>query len=282
MLTLSDTGELREQVAQWRAQAHTIALVPTMGNLHAGHMALVAQAAQHADHTIVSIFVNPMQFLPGEDYDDYPRTLAGDLKQLNDAGVDLVFTPPVNALYVSGMDATTRIQVPALDGILCGAMRPGHFTGVATVVMKLFNLAQPQVAVFGDKDFQQLLLIKRMVADLAVPIEIVGVATVREADGLAMSSRNAYLSPEQRGLAGDLYEALNTTADAVTQGTTEIGAAEHNAAKTLGNRGFRVDYVSIRRSSDLAEPSGTDQELVILAAAWLGDTRLIDHLEFSR
>ena len=282
MLTVSETRDLREHVSRWRSAAETIALVPTMGNLHAGHMELVAQARQRADHTVVSIFVNPMQFLPGEDYQDYPRTLQHDVDMLTEAGVDLLFTPPVEELYGPALELTTRIEVPALDGILCGASRPGHFAGVATVVMKLFNLAQPHVAMFGDKDFQQLLLIKRMVADLSLPIEIVGVATVRETDGLALSSRNAYLTAAERRLAPSMYQLLTTTAEALSRGEAAIPALEESTSQALTRRGFRPDYVSIRRAADLSEPLPTDRELVILGAAWLGETRLIDHLEFVR
>ncbi len=282
MLTTSETGVLREHVKRWRSIGRSIALVPTMGNLHAGHMQLVTQAQRRADHVAASIFVNPMQFLPGEDYAQYPQTLSSDAQLLNEAGVDLLFTPTVAELYGAGLDATTRIEVPALDGILCGASRPGHFAGVATVVMKLFNLAQPHMAVFGDKDYQQLLLIKRMVADLAVPIEIVGVATVREVDGLAMSSRNGYLTAAQRSIAPGMFEILDTTARALVSQQGEIPALEQQAAQALNARGFRSDYVSVRRAEDLGEPAKSDRKLVILGAAWLGETRLIDHLEFVR
>jgi pantoate--beta-alanine ligase len=278
MLSHSTLDELRASVGTWRKGGERIAFVPTMGNLHAGHLKLVAEARRRADRLVVSIFVNPMQFGEGEDFDAYPRTLEEDRSKLIAAGVDLLFTPSVSAIYPSGSQRQTRVEVPGLSDILCGASRPKHFVGVATIVCKLFNMVQPDLAVFGEKDYQQLMVIRRMVADLAIPIEIVGSSTVREDDGLAMSSRNGYLNAEQRAKAPLLYRTLQSTAEAIQAGRRDYASLEEAAVKSLGEAGFSPDYYAIRRAQDLEPPGEPEESLVILAAAYLGTTRLIDNL----
>jgi pantoate--beta-alanine ligase len=253
------------------------ALVPTMGNLHAGHIHLVEEANDRADRVVVSIFVNPLQFGPSEDFHSYPRTFKRDCAMLEQAGVDLLFAPTVEAIYPHGEAASTRVCPPdSLGGILCGAARPGHFTGVATVVAMLLNAAQPDMALFGEKDYQQLLVIKKMAEDLLLPVEIVGIPTVREADGLAMSSRNGYLSAEQRAIAPCLYQTLQWTSGQLQGGRQDFAALEQEAAAMLQATGFRPDYAAIRRADDLAAPQ-PGERLVVLAAAWLGKARLIDN-----
>ncbi len=269
---------LRSTIRSWRSAGDRIAFVPTMGNLHDGHLELVAEARRQAHRVVVSIFVNPLQFGEGEDFDAYPRTLEADQSRLIAAGVDLLFTPTVATVYPAGSRQQTRVEVPGLSDVLCGASRPGHFVGVATVVCKLFNMVQPDLAVFGEKDFQQLMVIRRMVEDLAIPIEIVGKAIVREADGLAMSSRNGYLSATQRTQAPALYRALQATAAALRAGERDYDRLEADAQQALRQAGFRPDYYVIRRVCDLGLPDQTGQPLVILAAAFLGTTRLIDNL----
>lgn len=278
MLSHNTQDELRASVGTWRKGGERIAFVPTMGNLHAGHLKLMAEARRRADRLVVSIFVNPMQFGEGEDFDAYPRTLEEDRSKLIAAGVDLLFTPPVSVIYPSGSQRQTRVEVPGLSDILCGASRPKHFVGVATIVCKLFNMVQPDLAVFGEKDYQQLMVIRRMVADLAIPVEIVGSSTVREDDGLAMSSRNGYLTAEQRSRAPLLYRTLQGTAEAIRAGQRDYVSLEAAAVKSLGEAGFRPDYYAIRRAEDLEPPGEPEESLVILAAAHLGTTRLIDNL----
>lgn len=273
--------ELRERVRAWRAQRFAIGLVPTMGNLHEGHLALVKAAREHSDRVVVSLFVNPTQFGAGEDYETYPRSLEADCTRLEALAVDAVFAPSVPEIYPAGIAGHTQVDVPALAGILCGASRPGHFTGVATVVAKLLNIVQPDVAVFGRKDYQQLLVIRRMVADLDLPVEVIGVPTVREPDGLARSSRNAYLTPSQRAVAPELYRTLTALAHALRAGEANFGVLEARGSQILRQTGLRPDYVAIRRRADLLEPRSGDTELVVLAAAWLGETRLIDNVELS-
>jgi pantoate--beta-alanine ligase len=282
MKTVNDASALRQQLTDWRAQRQRIALVPTMGNLHEGHLALVRAARARAERVVVSIFVNPTQFVQGEDYDRYPRTPERDVGMLESANTDLLFMPSVAQMYPRGLADTTRVQVPELDSILCGEFRPGHFTGVATIVCKLFNLVQPDVAVFGDKDFQQLLLIRWMVADLCMPVEILGVPTVRDADGLAKSSRNGYLGAGERQLAPLLYQTLRETAASIGAGEVNYAELEARAMALLGERGFRPQYVAIRAAANLRPAQRGDRDLVLLAAAFLGSTRLIDHLELRR
>jgi pantoate--beta-alanine ligase len=279
---LDTTAQLREQVRQWRMQGECIALVPTMGNLHAGHLKLVAEARRAADRVVVTIFVNPMQFGAGEDLESYPRTPEEDRAKLEQSGADLLFTPSVQEVYPRPPEQQTRVEVPGISDILCGASRPGHFVGVATVVCKLFSMVQPDVALFGEKDFQQLLVIRLMTLDLSLPIEIIGVATDRETDGLARSSRNGYLTAEERAQAPALYRVLQATANALSEGRGDYGVLESEASQMLCQAGFRPDYVSIRRAEDLELPAEGENELVILAAAYLGKARLIDNLRLSR
>ncbi|HEX9811951.1 MAG TPA: pantoate--beta-alanine ligase [Burkholderiales bacterium] len=280
MIEVSTVTSLRAEISARRARGKRIALVPTMGNLHIGHRRLMDEARKLADVVAVSIYVNPLQFGPKEDFAAYPRTPAEDRALAADAKVDLLFVPSDSEMYPRGREWQTQVEVPRLGDILCGAFRPGHFRGVTTVVARLFNLVAPDMGVFGNKDFQQLLLIRRMVADLAMPIEIVGVETVRERDGLAVSSRNRYLSDAERKAAPMLHEALRRLSHALRQGTP-IAQAEAAAGTELERAGFRPDYVSVRRPNDLGEPESADKSLIVLAAAWLGRTRLIDNLEFE-
>lgn len=281
-------AELRATVAQWRSAGERVALVPTMGNLHAGHLQLVEKARTVADRVVVSIFVNPMQFVDasggGGDYERYPRTFSEDCKKLAgfDHRPDAVFSPSVGEVYPNGFEKETRVEVPEISDILCGAFRPGHFVGVATIVAKLFNMAQPDVALFGEKDFQQLLVIRRFVADLCFPVEILGVPTIREKSGLAMSSRNQYLSAEERERAAVLYQTLQQAQQQITAGEKDFAAIETQASASLSEAGFHPEYFGIRRGQDLQPATESDQELVILVAAWLGQARLIDNLSFQR
>lgn len=270
--------ELRERVSQWRRQGERIAFVPTMGNLHAGHGTLVSRASQLADHVIVSVFVNPLQFGPNEDFAAYPRTPDDDKNLLRSLHAELLFAPEVDDIYPRGQETTARVHVPGLEDILCGAFRPGHFMGVATVVTKLLNLVQPDVALFGEKDFQQLMIIRRAATDLCMPIEIVGVPTAREADGLAMSSRNRYLLPEQRAVAPSIFAALEQARLAIESGSTDYEALEKAGNESLQQAGFRPDYFSIRDAENLQSPNGASKELVVVTAARIGRARLIDNV----
>jgi len=281
MQTVETIPQLRKQITAWRQAGERIALVPTMGNLHVGHLELVQQARQQADRVVVSIFVNPLQFGAGEDFDSYPRTLEADAAQLEQANADLLFAPPVDEVYPRPQTEQATVTVPGLSDILCGASRPGHFSGVATVVCKLFNMVQPDLALFGEKDFQQLLVIRRMTEDLCLPVEIQGVPTVREVDGLARSSRNGYLTSEERIRAPALYRVLCETAEAMRLGDSDYARLEAAANEQLATAGFGPDYFSIRRASDLGLPEAGEKDLVILAAAQLGKARLIDNLRVS-
>jgi len=277
MITLEQIEQLRAQVSGWRKEGQRIALVPTMGNLHVGHLKLVEHARQLADRVMVSIFVNPLQFGQGEDFDSYPRTLDEDSRKLEAYAADLLFAPTVSEVYPRPQAEQTKVEVPGLSSILCGQSRPGHFAGVATVVCKLFNMTQPDVAVFGEKDFQQLMVIRRMVEDLQIPVEIEGMATVREADGLAMSSRNGYLTSAERARAPTIFRVLNQTAEALLAGESDFPALQRSACSELESAGLRPDYYQIRRAQDLQPPNSTEKALVILAAAYLGNARLIDN-----
>ncbi|WP_313517308.1 pantoate--beta-alanine ligase [Pseudomonas sp.] len=278
MITVHTVAELRAAVLQARRAGQRIGLVPTMGNLHAGHAALVEQIAEHADFVVASIFVNPLQFGPREDLATYPRTLPADQEKLLAAGCDLLFAPSVEQMYPNGADGQTRVSVPEVSEGLCGASRPGHFEGVATVVNKLFNMVQPDVAIFGQKDFQQLAVIRKMVADLNLPIEIIGAPTVRAADGLALSSRNGYLDEHQRATAPALYRSMTRLADALRAGNADRAALIEQARAEQEQAGLRIDYLEIREAAHLRAPRPEDRQLVILAAAYLGSTRLIDNL----
>ena len=272
---------LRARIANWRRAGQQVAFVPTMGNLHAGHLALVREALRLADRVVVSIFVNPLQFGPTEDFGAYPRTLEQDRALLEAAGTHLLFAPPVAAVYPRGQAEQTRVEVPGISDILCGASRPGHFVGVATVVCKLFNMVQPDLAIFGEKDFQQLLVIRLMTEDLSLPVGIRGLATVREPDGLAMSSRNGYLTHEERARAPALYQTLLRAGERLRAGVV-IPEVERLAAGEIVAAGFGPDYFSVRRSGDLGPAGIEDRDLVVLAAARLGRARLIDNLCLQR
>jgi pantoate--beta-alanine ligase len=282
VITTVALDELRARRAAFGAAGERVAFVPTMGNLHDGHLELVRRGRALAPRVVVSIFVNPLQFGPGEDLASYPRTLARDVELLATAGADLLFAPSADAMYPRPVPEQTRVEVPGLSDILCGASRPGHFVGVATVVCKLFNMVRPDLALFGEKDFQQLTVIRRMVDDLCIPVEVVGVPTVREPDGLAMSSRNGYLTAEERERAPALYRALQAVAQAVEAGGSDLAALERAAAARIDAAGLRTDYVSVRRARDLALPGDADEDLVVLAAAYLGRARLIDNLRVRR
>jgi pantoate--beta-alanine ligase len=277
MHTVHAISELRARLAAWRAAGERIAFVPTMGNLHRGHLELVRRGRTLASRVVASVFVNPLQFGPGEDFERYPRTLAADQAALAGANCDLLFAPNAREVYPQGMENLTRVSVPGLSTILCGHFRPGHFDGVTTVVNILLNLAQPDVALFGEKDYQQLFIIRRMARDLHLPVEIVGVATEREPDGLALSSRNQYLSADERARAPALIRALRETGAALTAGRRDFVALGAAANQALGSAGFRPQYYEIR-TTELAEPRHDTQEFVVLAAAYLGNTRLIDNL----
>jgi pantoate--beta-alanine ligase len=282
MIIAQSIAELKREIPRLRTAGRRIAFVPTMGNLHAGHRHLMEQARRHADAVVASIYVNPLQFGPQEDFSAYPRTPQPDRALLEAAGVELLFFPDDAAIYPRGRAASTSVEVPGVSDILCGAARPGHFRGVSTVVHRLFQLVTPDVALFGKKDYQQLLVIRLMTADFDLPIEIIGVDTVRDADGLAMSSRNGYLTPAERGIAPGLYATLRAFAGQIQSASSGFATYEAQAAQQLEMAGFRPDYVSVRRRQDLAAPGPDDQQLVILAAAWLGRARLIDNLELDR
>ena len=281
MITTQEIQQIREQIRTWRTKGETIAFVPTMGNLHLGHITLIKEAIKRADHVVASIFVNPMQFGANEDLDAYPRTLEADKLALSDAGAELLFTPTPEIIYPKGMEQQTYVEIPKIGDQLCGASRPGHFRGVATVVCKLFNIVQPDIALFGRKDFQQLMIIKTMVEDLSLPIEIVGVDTIREASGLAMSSRNSYLSAEQKSQAAVLKQTMDKLSNAVKQGVS-LDLAIENGKQALIDSGFTPDYLELRNAKDLSFVIDEQDELVILAAAYMGNTRLIDNLCFTR
>ena len=282
MEVLRDIAAMRAAAARLRRSQGRLAFVPTMGNLHAGHLALVAEARRRAPAVVASIFVNPLQFNDADDFAAYPRTFEEDVARLKAAGVSLLFAPAADVFYPRPLAESTRVTVPGLSEMLCGAYRPGHFEGVTTVVNKLFNIVQPHIAIFGEKDFQQLLLIRRMVEDLALPVEVVGVPTVREADGLAMSSRNRYLCAEERRRAPALYRALREVAGLLAAGRRDYAAMESSAMAALAREGLRPEYFSIRRAHDLALPRRDEGEaLVVLAAAWLGRARLIDNLRVA-
>lgn len=279
-LLVRTIDELRQQLSVWKQAGDSIAFVPTMGNLHAGHLSLIEAVSKPNTRVVVSIFVNPMQFGENEDFDDYPRTFDADMQALSKYNVDMVFVPVVAEIYPESIENATIVEVPKLSKMLEGEHRPGFFTGVATVVNKLFNIVQPDVAVFGEKDYQQLLVIRQMVRDLSMPVEIQSVATQREPDGLAMSSRNGYLDEENRILAAAVYRCLKHLVEAIVAGknpTYEVG----HASQELDEQGFVVDYIVVRRQQDLAVPEQRDNSLIVLAAARLGSVRLIDNIPFK-
>ncbi|WP_440054002.1 pantoate--beta-alanine ligase [Pseudoalteromonas sp. T1lg65] len=281
MQSITEIKSLRSQIKAWRQQGLSIAFVPTMGNLHQGHFSLVEKAKTLADKVVVSIFVNPMQFGANEDLSTYPRTLDQDKQGLADLDTDIVFTPTVETIYPNGHAEQTFVDVPGVSERHCGGARPGHFRGVATVVCKLFNLVQPDFACFGEKDFQQLQVIKAMVKDLSIPVEVIGVPTQREVSGLAMSSRNGYLTEAEKDQAKVLYQTLKHAADSILEGELNFDAIRNKAITDLTEAGLVADYFNIAQRDTLKPATLKDSDFVILAAAFLGKVRLIDNIQVS-
>jgi len=281
MQTVTTIETVRAHVRAWRAARLSVALVPTMGNLHAGHMSLLQTARERAARVVASIFVNPLQFGPSEDFAGYPRTLEEDQELLREAQCDLLFAPSVEELYPEAGTQQTVVSVRGLTDILCGPFRPGHFDGVATVVAKLFGIVTPDLAVFGEKDFQQFMVIRRMTLDLALPVEVIGAPTVRAADGLALSSRNRYLSDEERARAPAIWRALRATVDALAAGERDFAALERRGWGALEQAGMKPDYFTVLSAQDLSPPLTTATDLVVLTAARLGRARLIDNLRLG-
>ncbi|MGZ8136500.1 MAG: pantoate--beta-alanine ligase [Methylococcaceae bacterium] len=279
MIIVKTVSELQNTIKSWRLAGKSIALAPTMGNLHAGHLQLVNAAQKKADYVIVSIFVNPTQFGIGEDFENYPRTELEDQKKLSSINTDLLFQPTIEEIY--GSNSQTIVSVTGISDLHCGQFRPGHFNGVTTIVCKLLNIVQPNIAVFGLKDFQQFTLIQMMVRDLNMPVEIIGEETVREANGLAMSSRNAYLTLDEKYTAAKLYQSLCFARDSITAGNRSYTAIEQQAIEFLASAGFQPEYFVVCRSADLNKAEAEDKELVLLTAARLGKARLIDNVHFS-
>ncbi|WP_217476412.1 pantoate--beta-alanine ligase [Stutzerimonas stutzeri] len=279
MNVVRTVADLRAAVTRARGEGKRIGFVPTMGNLHAGHIALVKKAGQRADFVVASIFVNPLQFGPNEDLASYPRTLSADQDKLFNAGCHLLFAPSVEEMYPHGQALQTIVRVPGVSEGLCGGSRPGHFDGVSTVVSKLFNMVLPDLAVFGEKDYQQLAVIRTMVRDLNMPVQIIGEPIVRAEDGLALSSRNGYLSAEERATAPVLYRTLQQLAESIRQGERDYPALLASGKQALQAAGLRPDYLEIRHATDLQPALPDHHDLVILAAAYLGKTRLIDNLQ---
>ncbi|AUL74772.1 pantoate--beta-alanine ligase [Pseudoalteromonas sp. 13-15] len=279
MQSITEIKSLRSQIKAWRQAGLSVAFVPTMGNLHRGHFSLVEKAKTLADKVVVSIFVNPMQFGANEDLDNYPRTLSEDKQGLAELGTDIVFTPSVSTIYPNGLGEQSFVDVPGVSLGYCGGSRPGHFKGVATVVTKLFNLVQPDYACFGEKDFQQLQVIKTMARDLSMPVEIIGVPTMREVSGLAMSSRNGYLSAEQKTTATALFKALGQCAEQLKQGNKDFTSLKAHAKQSLEQAGLKPDYFEIAQRDTLKTATLDDNHFVILAAAFLGSVRLIDNMQ---
>ncbi len=270
---------MRCAIEALRGQNKKIALVPTMGNLHQGHLSLIQQAQILVDKVVVSIFVNPMQFGPNEDFANYPRTLTQDMTCLAESQCDIVFIPNHDELYPIPLAKHTKVSVPELSDDLCGISRPQFFYGVSTIVCKLFNIVQPHIAIFGEKDFQQLMIIRKMVADLCLPIEIISGPIVREQDGLAMSSRNVYLTATERTKAPQLFQIISRLAQQLENGDHDYASLIDGATQQLVEAGFKTDYVAIRRQQDLQAATADDKSLIILAAAFLGKTRLIDNVK---
>lgn len=281
MKSIFDVEALRVQSRAWRLSGLTIAIVPTMGNLHSGHLSLLGRAKDLADRTIVSIFVNPIQFGVGEDYDSYPSTIKEDLQKLEMAGVNAAFMPDLKELYPGGTEIDTRITVPEISEILCGEYRKGHFSGVATVVAKLLINSMPDYALFGEKDFQQVLVIRRMVTDMLLPVQIVSMPTCRETDGLAMSSRNRYLSKQERVKGPAVFSALKSAVERLRKGAFSVEEIEQEGVASLTEMGMKVEYFSIRRQQDLLPVTLSDRDIVVLTAVWLGSARLIDNLKVT-
>ncbi len=282
MDTVTTIAAVRAQVGGWRRAGLRVAFVPTMGNLHAGHLSLIEAARRHGDRFVASIFVNPMQFGPNEDFAHYPRTPREDERMLAAAGCSLMFMPEVSEIYPHGSERATRVEVPGLSRILDGEFRPGHFEGVSTVVAKLFQIVQPDVAVFGEKDFQQLAVIRRMVEDLCMPVEIIPAPTVRDVDGLAMSSRNQYLTAAERAVAPQIHATLQAAANRLRAGDADFAGIELAGFRALESAGFRPDYFAVRRAADLGAPTAAARELVVLTAARMSRARLIDNVQVTR
>ncbi|MDQ1343051.1 MAG: Pantothenate synthetase [Pseudomonadota bacterium] len=279
MQTITRIADMRALVRDWRFAREGIAFVPTMGNLHAGHASLIGAAHLHGRRVVASVFVNPLQFGPNEDYAAYPRTPDEDAALLEAQGVDVLFLPTVDEMYPQGVAGSTIVDVPELSGILCGAVRPGHFQGVATVVVKLLNLVQPDVGIFGEKDYQQLTIIRRSIEDLCLPVRIVGAPTVRADDGLALSSRNRYLNPQERAIAPEVYRALDRARRRLESGDSDVAGIEREGLAALVKAGFRPDYFEVRMAGTLAKPHGQNVDVVVLTAARLGRARLIDNVQ---
>jgi pantoate--beta-alanine ligase len=282
METVTTIDAIRSRVRDWRMARMRVAFVPTMGNLHAGHASLLQAAHERGDRVVASIFVNPLQFGPSEDYTAYPRTLEDDQKLLEQARCDLLFAPSVGEMYPTGGDQRTLVVVRGLSNVLDGEFRPGHFDGVATVVTKLFGIVAPDVAVFGEKDYQQLLVVRHMTQDLALPVEVIGAPTVRAPDGLALSSRNRYLSEEERQRAPAIHRALLEVASALSAGNSDFQALERQGGQAVERAGMKLDYFSIRNALDLSAPDTASSQFVILVAARLGRARLIDNMRAAR
>ena len=273
--------ELRQYIQHWKNHGKSIAFIPTMGNLHQGHISLIEKGQSLCDHTICSIFVNPMQFGPNEDFNHYPRTLERDIDQLEAIGCDLIYLPAASELYPDGLEKITQVQVTDLTGIFEGAHRPGHFTGVATIVLKLLNIVRPDVSIFGKKDFQQYRVISKMVEDLNLEVDIIGAETTREPNGLATSSRNQYLSDDQKELASLIYRTLKESAASITAGENTFDKLEQRAIERLNQAGFETDYFCVCNVETLEPASPEDRRLVILVTARLGETRLLDNIEID-
>ena len=281
MYQASTVTELHQYIQHWKYHRQSIAFIPTMGNLHAGHMSLIEKGQSLSDRSLCSIFVNPMQFGPNEDFNHYPRTLDSDIAKLEAIGCDLVYLPTASELYPEGLDKITQVQVTDLTDHYEGAHRPGHFTGVATVVLKLFNIVKPDVSVFGKKDYQQYRVISKMVADLNLDVQIIGQETTREASGLATSSRNQYLDAEQTQQAAMIYQLLRQTGQLISTGERDYTAIEARALQELDAAGFKTDYFKICNAETLLPAGAEDRDLVILVTAGLGATRLLDNIEIS-
>ena len=282
MQVVDSIASLRELITQWKRSGQTVGFVPTMGNLHDGHLKLVKRAKAHNDKVIVSIFVNPMQFGANEDLDAYPRTIEEDKAKLIADGADAVFLPSVSDMYPAGLDVQTYVEVPGISDVLCGASRPGHFRGVATVVSKLFNMVQPDDAFFGEKDYQQLQVIRTMVRDLSMAVTVHGVPTEREESGLAMSSRNGYLTAEEKATASLIYKAMQQMKTAIDEGNTDFLAIENTAVSELEQHGFKNDYVKVVNAQTFMPAMPNDAHIVIVVALFMGKTRLIDNLQIHR
>ncbi|MBV1898715.1 MAG: pantoate--beta-alanine ligase [Cycloclasticus sp.] len=282
MLVVATIKELQNALYKHRQANKKIAVVPTMGNLHEGHLALVKTAQQHADIVVVTLFVNPTQFGANEDLDSYPRTFQDDCDKLDALNTSILFAPNIDEMYPLGGDQTTHVHVPNMTQVLCGASRPGHFDGVTTIVSKLFNITRADIAIFGEKDYQQLAVIRRMVNDLNIPIKIIGKPIVREPDGLAMSSRNGYLSEKERRIAPRLHQLLQTIKQEIIEGNHDLNSLESHAITDLIEAGFKPDYLQIYQRNELRPATENDKEIIILAAAFLGSTRLIDNIYVNR